>query len=165
MCSDDTVRIPLRARDGSVRAYALVDAADADFVNQWRWCLDGVGYAVRARNIGCGKSTRKFRLHRELLGLTDVKAIDIDHISGDRLDNRRSNLRVLPKGGNAQNRPSNRDTTSQYRGVSWRSKNKKWCAQIKVRGKVTHLGLFVSEEEAAEVALAARRLHMPFATD
>ena len=39
------VLIPLRARDGGVRAFAIVDAADADFVDQWRWRLNANGYA------------------------------------------------------------------------------------------------------------------------
>lgn len=37
MHDQDTVRIPLRARDGSIRAYALVDAADAEWLSQWTW--------------------------------------------------------------------------------------------------------------------------------
>src|SRR4051794_37235481 len=40
------IRVPLRARDGSVRAWALLDEQDAHLAEQ-RWCLDGDGYAVR----------------------------------------------------------------------------------------------------------------------
>lgn len=41
-------RIPLRDRHGEVRAFAIVDDADFEWLNQWRWHLDGEGYARRS---------------------------------------------------------------------------------------------------------------------
>lgn len=153
-----TARIPLRARDGSVRAYALIDAADAEWAAQWRWCLDGDGYAVRSTGHG-----PLLRLHRELLSLTGDASVDVDHIDGSPLNNRRSNLRILPKGGNAQNRRNSAGSSSQYRGVHW---NKgRWKACIWSNGKLHYLGRFTSEEEAAEVARKARAALMPYATN
>ncbi len=155
MCLDDTVRIPLRARDGSVRAYALIDAADTDFVNQWRWCLSRNGYAQRENHW----------MHRDLLGLTPGDGLEGDHINRNRLDNRRSNLRKVTKRGNRQNVSSNRRSTSIYRGVSWSSKQKKWVSQIKVNKQNIVLGMFDNEEHAAEVARRARHQNMPFSHD
>jgi hypothetical protein len=165
MCSDDTtVRIPLRAVDGSVRAYTVVDSTDADWASQWRWHLLRVGYAARSEhNHG---NRRMFYLHRELMGLSAGDGLTVDHRNLDKLDNRRSNLRVIPQSGQPQNRPQiNNGWTSTYRGVSWHSGARKWRARIEVGGKAKLLGLFSSEEEAAEVARAARLTHMPYATD
>jgi hypothetical protein len=167
MCSDDTVRIPLRAKDGSVRAYALVDAADAEFVGRWTWRLDAQGYAGRGERVGgrTGPYTHIF-LHRELLGLPrGDQAIITDHINRDRLDNRRANLRALLKASNPQNVPSYRGASSQYRGVSWMKRNRKWIAYVQIEGKQHYLGLFVSEDEAASAAKAARVRLLPYATD
>lgn len=58
--------IPLSARDGSIRAYAIVDATDAHWINQWRWHLDK-GYA--RRNEWRDGKCIAILLHRELLGL------------------------------------------------------------------------------------------------
>lgn len=155
----DAVRIPLRARDGSIRAYALVDAADAEFVNQWRWSLSK-GYAARGERVG--NKVRHFRMHRELLGLRRGDAMDGDHINRDRLDNRRSNLRSLPKGANAQNQSSNAGSSSRHRGVSWDTGTGKWRAYVGSNGKTTFLGLFTEEREAAVVARAARLAMLPY---
>lgn len=154
-----TARIPLRAHDGSVRAYALIDAEDAEWAAQWRWCLDSDGYAVRST------SSALFRLHRELLALTGNTSVDIDHIDGIPLNNRRANLRVLPRGGNAQNRRNNTGSSSRYRGVGWSKAARKWEARIWSGGKLCHLGYYASEKEAAEVARNARAALMPYATN
>ena len=163
MCLEDTVRIPLRAKDGSVRAYALVDAADADFVNQWRWCMDKDGYAIRIQWDGI--HSQEFRLHRELLGLTRGDGLEVDHRDRDRLNNRRQNLRVLPKGRNQQNTTSAKGTSSQYRGVHWNKRRQKWRAALTTNGRYMHLGSFTSELQAAEAVKAARLRLMPYAVD
>lgn len=164
MCSDDTVRIPLRARDGSVRAYTLIDAADADFVNQWRWHLLRVGYAARSDHNGGNR--RMFYMHRELMGLDHANPLEVDHIDRDRLNNRRGNLRVLTHAQQLQNRPQrNNGWTSQYRGVSWHAQACLWRARIEVNGESLYLGLFPTEEEAAEAAREARAHLMPYATN
>ena len=155
--------IPLRAKDGSVRAYALIDAADAEWVNQWKWCLDGVGYVNRAdRSTG---QTRSLKLHRALLGMTVGDGLEVDHINRNRLDNRRANLRIVPRAANRQNTNSRRNSTSKHRGVSWNKKAQAWLAQMSVNGKYFRIGLFLSEDEAAQAATTARRLHMPYAVD
>lgn len=162
MLSQDTVRIPLRARDGSVRAYAIVDAADADWVNQWRWSLNE-GYAARCEYIG--RKVRHVYLHRELLGLARGDGLKGDHRDRDKLNCRRSNLRVSTHRGNMQNTSSRMGTSSRYRGVHWSKAHQRWQAQVGVDGKSTYLGLFDSEEEAANAAKAARLKLLPFAID
>lgn len=168
---DDTVpegavRIPLRAKDGSVRAYTIVDDADAEWVNRWRWYLTTSGYACRTIKQAPGdRRTRALLLHRALSGLTHNDPTNVDHINRIRLDNRRANIRLLPKGCNQQNQPANSMSSSKHRGVSWRPDMNKWVAQLKIGPRTLYLGSFDIETDAAEAALAARRLHLPYAVD
>ena len=74
----------------------------------------------------------------------------IDHIDCNRLNNHVDNLRYVNQSENSQNRGSNSNSTSKYKGVSFCTKNNKWRAQIKLDGKLVHLGLFTSEKHAAK---------------
>ncbi|MBT0780574.1 AP2/ERF family transcription factor [Paracoccus sp. pheM1] len=74
----------------------------------------------------------------------------IDHINGDRADNRASNLREATDQENKFNRRWKRPGSSQYRGVHRHSKNGRWIAQIRSDGRAIHLGSFTSEIEAAK---------------
>lgn len=72
----------------------------------------------------------------------------IDHINGDKTDNRIVNLRLVTRQQNIHNKPA-RGGTSKHKGVQWNKNAKKWHATIRHEGKSRHLGLFDSEEEAA----------------
>lgn len=158
------VRIPLRRRDGSVRAYAIVDAADAEFVNQWRWSLQDVDGYVR-RGTFLGGVRKNHYLHRELMGCSEGDEVTVDHINRDKLDNRRSNLRAITQAGNSQNRIGWSGASSKHRGVFRQRKSGRWMAQIKVNRRSIYLGSFATEEEAAAAARAARQVNHPYATD
>jgi hypothetical protein len=172
------VLIPLYAKDGSIRGYTKVDATDADWVNQWRWCMNvkknnlPLAYAKRAEWRG-GNRTDIF-LHRALLGLPDrCGDIQVDHINHDGLDNRRCNLRKVTARENAQNRRKceirkfSRTTkdkihTSLYRGVHWAKHANKWRAEGRISGHCYHIGYFINEEDAAKAATEWRRQYMPY---
>lgn len=159
---DGTAAVPLY-QGGEVRAYALIDAADAEWVGQWRWALRPDGYAVRSERLD--GHAAQIRLHRALLGLDTGDEREGDHINRNRLDNRRGNLRALPKGQNSQNVPGF-GGTSQHRGVYFNKATQKWVAYINVPGdKMHHLGQFTDESEAAGVARSARLRLMPAAVD
>lgn len=159
---DGTARIPLMGKTGEVRAYAIIDAADAAFVSQWRWSLMRT-YACRTVRVN-GRAM-SIRLHRELLGLKHGDTREGDHINHQTLDNRRSNLRILPHLGNLQNRIARRSSRSQHRGVSWSTAEQKWKATVRVDGLNVHLGYFTSEHDAGAIAKYVRLDTMPYATD
>lgn len=166
MHDDSTVRVPLRARDGAIVGHTLVDAIDADFVNQWTWRLDADGYARRSCRID-GR-TYVFLLHRELMGLTFGDKLEVDHIAPGWLskrDNRRVNLRIVTHAQQMQNNCSHRGASSPYRGVGWNKSSGKWAAFIVVNRKQHHLGYFTDEAEAAAVAREARLRLLPYAVD
>jgi hypothetical protein len=152
--------IPLRRRDGSVRAHAKIDREDAHLA-AYRWCLMPLGYVVR--NLprpaeGC------IYLHRAVLGLEPGDGLQADHITGDRLDNRRSNLRIVTNAQNSQNL-SSKGGTSRYRGVYWFADRGKWVAAVTLNGRRKTVGYFDSEDDAAHAASEYRRLHMPFSVE
>lgn len=88
----------------------------------------------------------------------------IDHIDGDRANNRIGNLRICSKRENGCNRPAPRNNTSGFKGVIYHKASRKYAARIGSSGKSIHLGLFVTAEEAAYARnQAAIRLYGDFA--
>ena len=74
----------------------------------------------------------------------------MDHINGNKLDNRRINLRLAkPKENNRNQRKIKRKCTSIYKGVVFHSRDNKWQSQIRIDGKRLFLGYFLKEEDAA----------------
>jgi hypothetical protein len=87
----------------------------------------------------------------------------MDHIDGDRSNNRINNLRPATNSQNGANERMKSQNTSGYKGVSW-FLNKWWKAQISYRGKVIYLGHFDCPKEAhAAYMAAARKYHGEFA--
>jgi len=88
----------------------------------------------------------------------------IDHIDGNRQNNRIENLRIADKFGNAQNKKLHKNNTSGIKGVYWHPKANKWRAQIYCYHKKHDLGLFANLEDAEEfIGLARDMLHGQFA--
>lgn len=88
----------------------------------------------------------------------------IDHIDGDKLNNRWANLRLATPSQNLANTGKPRHNTSGFKGVSWSKNKNKWRAYISIENKTKHLGYF-EELESAHVAydLAANAIHGEFA--
>jgi hypothetical protein len=83
---------------------------------------------------------------------------DIDHINGDRLDNRIVNLRDVSRRINTENlRSARRHSKSGLLGAHWHEPFKKWYSVITTDRKRKFLGLFKTPEEAHQAYLAAKR--------
>lgn len=82
---------------------------------------------------------------------------EIDHISGDGLDNRWSNLREATHTVNGRNAKRYSHNTSGFTGVGWHKASRKWQANIKVNGTYIHLGCFDDLTAAVEVRKDAER--------
>lgn len=161
-----TRQIPLRAKNGEVRAYATVDDEDYARVAAHRWCLTGKGYVHRHVRLPDGRSSKEL-LHRFVAGLVPGDGREVDHEDGDPLNNVRSNLRECTHALNGQNRSRGgyRNSTSAYRGVHWAKRPEKWVACATIRSRYHFLGYFDDEQEAARVAAEFRAAHMPFSTE
>ncbi|MCY7423508.1 HNH endonuclease [Bacillus amyloliquefaciens] len=124
---------------------ALVDADMFDYLNQWSWFYHENGYAMRSyRKDG---RYRKDRMHRVVVNAPS--GFDVDHINGNKLDNRRENLRIATRSQNNANKRMQSNNTSGYRGVNWHKQRRKWVAKIQVDRKSIHLGLYEKKEDAA----------------
>jgi hypothetical protein len=152
-------RVPILRRDGTCVAWALLDAADRANFGRHAWRLGSNGYAVRSETTGGTKRT--IYLHREVAGTPP--GVLTDHVNGNRLDNRRANLRVATRGENNAN-SRDRPRRSGFRGVYWHRQAGRWVSQISVDGRLRHLGLFDDPEDAAMAYdLAAREAWGPYA--
>lgn len=153
-----TAELVITRRDGSEHVVTY-DLADHDLVSGFRWYIAN-GYAVA--NYGPRRDHRRIFMHRLVLGLGSI-ADDPrlgDHMDGDRLNNRRDNLRTADHKLNSANRAIiNEAGTSNYRGVCWDKSRGKWKAYTRVKGRMHNLGFFSSEEEAADTVIAYRALH------
>ena len=88
---------------------------------------------------------------------------DIDHINGDKTDNRLRNLRQATRSQNLMNRGAAPSNTSGVKGVCWDKRRGKWSAKIKVGGKTHNLGRFDAIDDAANAYKAASlKLHGQF---
>lgn len=101
-----------------------------------------------------------------LMATGEMPENDIDHINGDRTDNRFSNLRIATRAENMQNERKARvsNKSSGLLGVSWSKAACKWAAGIKLAGKKKHLGLFDDPQVAHEAYLSEKRKIHAFCT-
>jgi hypothetical protein len=146
--------VPLRAKDGAIRAYALVDEDDFFYVSGRRWYLHALGYAFHSAQRG--RVVTQTYMHRWLLGLEPGDSRQADHINRNRLDNRRANLRIVETGENSQNLTPRTNDSSKYRGVWWHRQRGYWVAAVQVQGVKYHVGTFASEDEAGAAATSFR---------
>lgn len=88
----------------------------------------------------------------------------IDHINGDKLDNRISNLRLATKSENAQNvKTIKSNNKTGYIGVFFLARANKWRASIRINGKLKQLGMFNDPKLASEAYQSAKKVLHPFA--
>jgi hypothetical protein len=116
----------------------LIDADDVELVSRYSW------YAVSSKNTKYAKTGRNIRMHRLILGVNDPYLV-VDHINGDGLDNRKSNLRIVDSTTNVQNRQRSK-VGNRCPGVY--KERGRWRAQVTVNYKKHHLGIFDCESDA-----------------
>jgi hypothetical protein len=135
---------------GFGRSEVLVDAEDIGTICEG-WSL------FRASRTSSGDYTyaakkvdgRRVLLHR-VITKAPVGSV-VDHLNGNRLDNRRANLRICSHKENMQNRKLHLNNTSGFVGVSWSKHSNTWLARCQRR----YLGHFKSKEDAATAYRAA----------
>lgn len=131
--------------------YTFVDDEDYPLLSQMSW-YEHRGYAVRTEKVN-GKKKMVY-MHR--LIMRPPSGMIVDHKDGNKLNNRRSNLRICTRAENNRNvrKIKSRKRAkifSKYKGVYWVKRSGKWAAQIRVDGKQRHLGYFDCEHDAAQM--------------
>ncbi len=125
---------------------ALVDDDDFEKICQFKWCAakyTHLFYATSRYRDEEGKY-KNIKMHRLILNAKPNEIVD--HIDGNGLNNQKSNLRIVSRRQNAQNR--HRPKSSQYPGVYWNKEKQKWNARINYGHKCVRLGYFKNEIDA-----------------
>lgn len=121
--------------------FTQLDQEDYAHYSQWKWGLNPGGY-VRRTVKQAGKSDTTRYLHRLIVNAP--RHLEVDHINGNILDNRKENLRLCTRRQNVANSKKKINLTSSYKGVHFDKRIKKWSI-IKRISKT-----FTSEIEAAK---------------
>ena len=131
---------------------AIVDDADYAAVSQYAWHFNAcTGYAGRRD----WQAKRYVLMHRYIMAAP--QGMEVDHINGDKLDNRRSNLRLATTLQNSHNTASQKGARSGYKGVS--VYDNRFYVRIMVEGKNTYYGRYSDERTAARIYDYAARIH------
>jgi hypothetical protein len=131
-----------------IKGYKVqIDEEDADRVTARSWWVSSapeVDGHVLCFSARIGKKIIK--MHRFIMG--NPENYIVDHINGDRLNNKKANLRVCSLTENNRNVGRSRRNTSGYKGVSFDKRRGKWRAYIHYAGHQKHLGMFETPQEA-----------------
>jgi hypothetical protein len=120
--------------------YAYVDAADYEWLNQWKWHMNS-GYAVRV------EKGKRVYMHRQIMRPPTDKLVD--HMDSNRANDCRRNLRICSHRENQGNKRKERASASRYKGVFYEKKYNKWRARCRCGDKRFTSGLFDLEVDAA----------------
>jgi len=128
---------------------AIVDDEDLERVSKFKWQYSG-GYAVSI--VYAGRVNGKTKNHNYKLArliMDAPKGLVVDHIDGNPLNNRRSNLQLCTQGLNTAKKANQKNNTSGFRGVIWCKDRNKWCSRFYYQHKKWFLGYFDDIREAA----------------
>ena len=133
--------------------FALVDDEDYELLIKNKWRVS-IGYATRnqitySRELKKIVKQHSFLMHRVITNAP--KGTQIDHINGNKLDNRKVNLRICTNSQNHANTFLRKDNTSGKKGINWCKQTKSWRARITVNQKEIYLGRFKSLKKASEI--------------
>lgn len=129
----------------------LIDDEDYEKVMMFKWQVRK-NHHYDKFYIGTNKQIKNVRTNYELARyiMNAEKGKYVDHINGNPLDNRKANLRICTIAENNRNTNKRIDgVTSNYKGVCWKPRSRKYGAQINFNRKKIHLGYFDNEDQAA----------------
>ena len=134
---------------GKSGKFAIVDVDDYEKITRWKWQYINSGYANRVTNKGGRGKWVNVLMHRVIIDAPDD--MKVDHINGNKLDNRKCNLRLATTTQNCQYKRQARNNTSGFKGVTKNSRGNTWLAHININGKPTYLGSYPDAVTAAFV--------------
>lgn len=120
--------------------FALIDDEDEELVSRHKWHTQSRGY------VRTFVGRKSIYLHRLIMNAPD--GVEVDHINNNKLDCRKSNMRLCTRSQNNMNKPCGKGS-SLFKGVHWDKARGKWMARAVVKGKLKNLGRFEKEEDAA----------------
>lgn len=140
--------------------FAIVDPDDYERISQNKWYCSTHGYAVRTERTETGR--KMYFMHREIMNCPKNK--EVDHVKHNKLDNRKSSLRICSRKENNRNLRKLKTNTSGYVGVSFVKRINKFRAYINLNDKQINLGYYTDSKDAAiAYNKAAKKYHKAFA--
>ena len=154
-----------RHHKNAVVRYTIVDDDVYDELMKYHWSCSKAGYAQR-RFVKSDEKVSVIQMQRQILGLTLGDDVCVDHINGNRLDNRKCNLRICSRTKNNHNVGISKRNKSGAKGVSRHHikhvrksgniyEKDYWYAKICVNKKIKNLGFFSYNDEGFEQAKIA----------
>lgn len=122
------------------------DLEDYELVSKYRWYVHTSGYVRTSVYDTNTKKITQIQLHRLIMNA--YNDVIIDHISGERNDNRKRNLRIADYSTNMMNSRISQNNTSGVKGINYDKDVGKWRARIQVNNKRMSLGSFSDIEKA-----------------
>lgn len=149
-----TIEISIFDKAGILLGITKIDRADYEKIRKhnWYWGKRSGGERGYVRS-----GINHIGLHQLLMG--KKKGLEIDHINGDKLDNRRQNLRHITHSENIINSKIQSNNKSGYKGVYWSNYANKWIANIKKDGIQRCLGWFINKGDAVKARKKAEKLY------
>ena len=133
----------------------IVDSDVWESTKRFCWYENPHGYAETNVPIGARKS-RRVMFH--VMVFTDCPSgLYRDHINGNRLDNRRANIRYVTTQQNNHNHGKSKKNTSGYPGIRWEADRGKWLARIKFNDRTINLGKYSRIEDAVHARKEAEK--------
>jgi hypothetical protein len=137
---DEYAEIVLYDNKCNEKCRAIIDVADISKVKDIKWSFNNVtGYVYSRKPIN-------IFLHRLIMDCPDNMVVD--HISHNKLDNRKNNLRICTQQENMYNTLLRKSNKSGYKGIFWSEDGKYWMTYITVNKKRIYLGYFADKEQA-----------------
>lgn len=152
-------KIILRDAGQNIVGEAIIDVEDISKVIGYKWRLYKGGTDRSKCNgvyTGNVKKSNCISLHRFLMNCP--KNMYVDHINGNRFDNRKSNLRICTNQENNFNRTAQDNNTSGSKGVWFDKSRHKWAVEIKYNNKKIYIGRYEDKNIAIFSRLYAEKL-------
>jgi hypothetical protein len=145
--------------------FALVDDEDFEALSKHNWHVGynapNQFYAKRWGKV-CEKRNGQILMHREIMKTPDE--LQVDHINGNKLDNRKCNLRNCTHAQNQMNKAKAKNASSKFKGVRWDKKKNIWSVELRISGEIIHIGRYHNQIEAARAYdESAKKYHGEFA--
>lgn len=147
--------VPVKQIVNKIPDGVLIDEEDREMLENFgKWHITEKGYVRKTIRVK-GEKDRNIAMHRYIYQnkYGDIpNKMQIDHINGNRLDNRKDNLRPVTDQENHWN-------VTKAKGYRWHTEAKKWQAQIGFNNQIIDLGFFDKEEDARNAYLEAKKIY------
>ena len=155
----NVAKIQLYNRKQNIIGEAIIDIEDIPKVEKYKWRVK-IGGTERSKCAsvltGNGSTTYTNSLHRHIMNCP--QGLYVDHINGNRFDNRKCNLRICTNQENNFNVIKQKTNTSGYKGVWYDKSRNKWVSELKVNGRKIFIGRFINKNDAVYTRFYAELL-------